>query len=143
VILTLRQIIEAKGALEKFSRRELPAKVSYRVSKALEKIDSTLRVYNGKVMDYLKANGKAREDGSYYIPKEDKEKVEAFITFHNELLDEPEELRVFKIQISMLPDDFAIPPGDLMDMDFLFEYAEHDAELAKLEDDAESGPNQA
>jgi hypothetical protein len=30
-----------------------------------------------------------------------------------------------------------------MDMDFLFEYAEHDAELAKLDDDAESGTNQA
>jgi len=141
VILTLRQIIEAKGALERLSRRELPAKVSYRVSKALDKIDSILKVYNRKVFEYLKENGKAREDGSHYIPKEEKEKIAAFTEFHDALLDEPEELRVFKIQISMFPDDFTIPPGDLLDMDFLFEDAAIDGEWVKIED-PESGSNQ-
>jgi hypothetical protein len=142
VILKLRQIIEAQGALERLSRRDVPAKVSYRVSKALEKIDRSLQVYKRKVYEYLKDNGKQREDGSYHIPKEEKEKIAAFSEFHDALLDEPEELRVFKIQIGMFPADFTIPPGDLLVMDFLFEDAATDAELAEIEE-GESGSNQA
>ena len=134
MILKLRQIIEAKGALERLSRREMPAKVSYRVSKALDKFDSILKQYNKAVFNYMKEHGKPNEDGGYKIPKEEKEKLKAFNEYHEALLDEPEELRTFKIQINMFPPDFEIPPGDLMAMEFLFEDAETDAELAKLEE---------
>lgn len=103
VKINLKDILNAKPTIEKLLGEPLPAIMAYELRKFFkiieEEFDNFNKIKNDKIIEY----GEKKEDGTYFIDKDNKN-YQKFIDEINELLDKEIEINSPKLNIENLKD---------------------------------------
>ena len=121
--MKLNQIIGSQESLSKLLELKLPIKVSYKISKLINKIQPDLKIYEEKRMDLFKEYGILDEEKQVYNLKP--ENIEKFSEDLKTLLDTDIEVdfgegkELERISIASLG-DVQVTSQDLIKLDWLF-----------------------
>ena len=114
----LHQIVNSAESLKSLLEIKLPAKISYRLKRLVNKLDPILATYNEKRNELVKEFGEEQEDKSIKVA--DEAKLKLFLEKLNEVLEIEEEIDFELINIEDLG-DVVIAPKDLVEWIFLNE----------------------
>lgn len=123
--LKLSDLVNAVQSLGIISKKDLPVKASYALSKNIQKIDNELKAFNEtrtKLFD--KYDEKVKKEGKD-LTRIPKEKVEIFQEELNAILDQEVEIDLWMIDINGFGET-NVTTGDLMAIDFMIEDKKED-----------------
>ena len=118
---TVRQLVAARSSLSKIGQKELPIKLSFKVTTILKKIQQELEAFDEERQKLaqkfnLNQNPNEPKDPNSLTEEEQKqeqEKLQQFQLEINQVLDEKANVMIDSIKISEFGDDFKISPEDL------------------------------
>lgn len=126
--VTVEKLLNSIECLSKLSGMKLPVKASYRIQKAITKIDRELEAYRAarqKIFDTYseEINQDLEDEQSPKPPKKEipESKIELANKDHDELIKEKVELDLLPIPIDYFGNSIEVIPTDLMRIDFLLE----------------------
>jgi hypothetical protein len=118
---TVRQLVAARSSLSKIGQKELPIKLSFKVTTILKKIQQELEAFDEerqKLVQKFNLNQNPNEPRDPNLlteeeQKQEQEKLQQFQSEINQVLDEKANVMIDSIKISEFGDDFKISPEDL------------------------------
>lgn len=117
--IKLHTLVEAREPLQNLSTKELPLKTSYKLAKAIKKVNDELTFFEEERFKLCKKYGKLDETSTAYEVED--ANMPKFKQEYVELLNIEVELDCEKV---LLPDSISIKPIDLLILDGLVEIEE-------------------
>jgi hypothetical protein len=141
--IKVKDLVMCLDKLTALSKKDLPPKLSYRVSKNMKKVTAEVQTIDEKRVEFIKKQGAVEgANGGYELipptkPAEDakkkereeyevafqafKDKIAAFTKDVNELMDEEIDLDIMTLNMSLFTDDIRVPADILVALDFMIE----------------------
>lgn len=119
--ITMKELLNAKPSLEKILNKDLPMKISYKLSKLARKLDTELKFFDESRKKLFKkySDDQKQENGQVEILDEYKETFEKEI---NDLLDLEIDLnQIQTVKLEDFPDNLELTPIDLMNLECFIE----------------------
>jgi len=117
--LTLKEIYNSQGPLQKIISFEMDTKGKYWVAKHAKKLFSEIKTIDDRRIEILKKYGKKNKNG-FEIQASDTENMKKFTDEFGALLEEEIEVNIQKIKFEYF-EPLKISPAVLMGIDFLIE----------------------
>ncbi len=114
--IKLADVINNQDNIRALQEVKLPVKISYRIKRLVDRLQSPLKTYEEKRNELVKEFGDEQEDKTFAV--KDPEKLKLFMAKFNELVQVEEEIEFEKIKIDDLGD---VKVEARLLVDFIFE----------------------
>ena len=114
--ITLKRLEAAYPVLERLSRQQMPAQVSFRLARLQQAIAPDVQQLEAERVKLVKEYGQQLENGDWQV---EAERVPEFTREYQQLLATEVAVAVSPIPITALPDSLQLSPMEMLALDFL------------------------